>query len=74
MSLIRPVLAAIPLALAAMIPSSGPVTAQTVAGQGAVTATGFDGYVQLLAAKARAEGVSEPTILRMTSGDRKSVV
>ncbi len=30
--------------------------------------TGFDGYVQLLAARARAEGVSEPTILRMTQG------
>lgn len=30
--------------------------------------SGFQGYLQLLAARARAEGVSEPTILRMTSG------
>lgn len=28
----------------------------------------FDGYVELLRAKARAQGVSEPTIARMTSG------
>lgn len=34
----------------------------------AQTAVSFDAYVQLLAARARAEGVSEPTIRRMTAG------
>src|SRR5687767_8534686 len=29
---------------------------------------GFQGYLQLLAARARSEGVSEATILRMTQG------
>ncbi|MCP5396758.1 MAG: lytic murein transglycosylase [Sphingomonadaceae bacterium] len=49
-------IAAVSLAMAA---PSAPVAAQDMP---------FDAYVQLLAARARAEGVSEPTIERMTAG------
>ncbi len=42
-----------------------PATAQAQAPQGALP---FDAYLELLKARARAEGVSEPTIQRMTAG------
>jgi membrane-bound lytic murein transglycosylase B len=50
-----------PIALATSLSTSAPATAQGVEG-------GFDAYLQLLAARARAEGVSEATIQRMTTG------
>ena len=63
MSLIKRLrLLAIPLLAAALSPPVAPVQAQS-GGEG-----GFQGYLQLLAARARAEGVSESTIMRMTSG------
>ena len=46
------------LALAAFAVAS-PIAAQDLS---------FDAYIQLVVAKARAEGVSEPTIRRMTAG------
>ncbi|MBW8755369.1 MAG: lytic murein transglycosylase [Sphingomonadales bacterium] len=52
----------IALAAALLAPLSMPVAAQS--GEEA----GFQAYLQLLAARARAEGVSEATIVRMTSG------
>lgn len=54
-------LAALALALTASAPTISPAQAQS-------GAAGFQGYLQLLAARARAEGVSEATITRMTSG------
>jgi membrane-bound lytic murein transglycosylase B len=59
---IRKLVLAFPFLLAGVMPCSTPVTAQTA------TVGGFDGYVQLLAARARAEGVRESTIASMTSG------
>ncbi|MFM2302062.1 MAG: hypothetical protein RLZZ84_1798 [Pseudomonadota bacterium] len=64
MSLLRCLKFTVPLtlALAVFSPPVAPVAAQ------ADDAAGFQGYVQLLAARARAEGISEPTIQRMTAG------
>ncbi len=45
-------------------PLSAPATAQVAAGDG----VGFDAYLELLKARARAEGVSEATLARMTAG------
>ncbi|MCK9542680.1 MAG: lytic murein transglycosylase [Novosphingobium sp.] len=59
---VRALLAAGIVAAAAVIPPDAPVRAQTS------EEAGFQGYLQLLAARARAEGVSEATITRMTSG------
>jgi lytic murein transglycosylase len=50
------------LGFAALVALAVPVSAQTA------PAMPFDAYVQLLAAKARGEGVSEATISRMTAG------
>ncbi|MFA7604405.1 MAG: lytic murein transglycosylase [Novosphingobium sp.] len=58
----RSVKAAVFLAAAALIAAAPPAAAQ--AGEEA----GFQGYLQLLAARARAEGVSDATIRRMTAG------
>ncbi len=56
----------IPALAAALSPPAPQVHAQaTVQNTGE---SGFQGYVQLLAARARSEGVSEPTITRMTAG------
>lgn len=52
------------LLLAAVAP---PVSQAGAQGQDAME-TGFQGYLQVLAARARAEGVSEATIATMTSG------
>ena len=64
MNFARSILAALPLGLAVALlsASSARVTAQ------ADPPTTFDGYVQLLGAKARGEGVSESTIAAMTAG------
>lgn len=58
--------AALPLVLAVVLfsPPSTPVAAQ----DGVQVSTSFDGYMQLLAARARREGVSEGTIAAMTTG------
>jgi len=47
------------LLLLTLLSASGPASAQSI---------GFDAYVELLKARARAEGVSEPTIRQMTAG------
>lgn len=68
MSLFRRIKLAVPmgLAVALLFPPAVPLAAQE---QGQETGKlGFDSYMQLLAARARAEGVSEATITRMTSG------
>jgi lytic murein transglycosylase len=52
------------LGLAALAALAGPVLAQG----GGNDALSFDAYMQVLAAKARAQGVSEDTIARMTAG------
>lgn len=64
MSLPRRLKTIVPLALALALfaPPVMPVRAQTD------EATAFQGYLQLLAARARSEGVSEATIQRMTAG------
>lgn len=64
MALMRNLKFAVPLGLAALLfsPPMPPVSAQTY------DEAGFQGYLQLLAARARGEGVSEATIARMTSG------
>ncbi len=64
MSFFRYLKRALPLALGAalVLPPTLPVAAQTA------QETGFQGYLQLLAARARSEGVSERTIAIMTSG------
>jgi len=57
------------IALAALIgiaePVSGPAAQDDIEDAGGLP---FDAYVQVLAARARAEGVSEATIARMTAG------
>ena len=58
---VRRTMRAAALALALIAPAIG-LMAQTYAEDG------FQGYLQLLAARARSEGVSEPTIQRMTAG------
>ena len=64
MGLMRNLKFAVPLGLAALVfsPPTAPVAAQTY------DEAGFQGYLQLLAARARGAGVSEATIARMTSG------
>ncbi len=64
MTLFRKLKLAVPMgfALALLGPPSAVVTAQSE------SAATFDGYVQLLSARARREGVSEATIVRMTTG------
>lgn len=64
MSLFRRLRSIIPAALVLVLaaPSAPPVAAQTNPD------IGFQGYLQLLAARARSEGVSEATIARMTTG------
>lgn len=57
-----PVLAILALALSTSAPPLVPAHAQSG------SEAGFQGYLQLLAARARGEGVSEATITRMTSG------
>jgi lytic murein transglycosylase len=64
MGLLRKLKLALPLGLSLAMFS--PLPAQV--GPEQYPTAGFDGYVQLLAARARGEGVSEPTIARMTTG------
>ncbi len=52
------------LAFLALLGLGAPIPAAS----GEETGLGFDAYLQLLAARARAEGVSEPTIQSMTAG------
>ncbi|WP_374530578.1 lytic transglycosylase domain-containing protein [Novosphingobium sp.] len=68
MTLFRGLKFALPLGLAVAVfsPPVPPVSAQAQ-GQ-ADEQAGFDGYLQLLAARARSEGVSEATIQLMTTG------
>lgn len=54
-------------AIASFAPMPQPAAAQS-AGAASDPSTDFDGYLQLLAARARGEGVSEATIRRMTAG------
>lgn len=54
---------ALALAIALLVPSSGTTHAQS-----ATHEAGFQAYLQVLAARARGEGVSEATIARMTAG------
>ena len=64
MSLYRNLKLALPLTLATALfsPPTAQLAAQTT------HESGFQGYLQLLAARARSDGVSEQTILAMTSG------
>jgi membrane-bound lytic murein transglycosylase B len=64
MALFRKLKLFAPLVLAVLVfaPPAAVVTAQTD------SSSTFDGYVQLLSARARREGVSEGTIARMTAG------
>ncbi len=58
------VLAIAALAILGAPPASAPAIAQAVSGDG----LGFDAYLELLKARARAEGVSKAAIDRMTAG------
>ena len=64
MSWFKPLRFLAALSLPILLASPAPEPARAQVG----TEGGFDGYVQLLAARARNEGVSEATIQRMTAG------
>lgn len=69
MGVLRKIRLALPLGLAMALLTPPPAA---VRAQGVVNAvdeeTGFQGYLQLLAARARSEGVSDAAITRMTAG------
>ena len=62
------ILPAAALALAALAILGAPPLAAPATAQGSVDGLPFDAYLELLKARARAEGVREDTIARMTAG------